>query len=68
MLGVKGAASAADIAELASEVNRQDLLGIMVWYASVQNGFKYAVSWDASGSEDSETAYVEALKTITKKT
>ena len=40
----------------------QDLLGIMVWYASVIGGPQYAVSWDASIVEDSQNGYIKALK------
>ena len=47
---------------LATESISQDLLGIMVWYCSVQEGLQYEASWDCSGSEDSANAYVEALK------
>ena len=47
---------------LARESISQDLLGIMVWYCSVQDGLQYEASWDCSGSEDSASAYVEALK------
>jgi len=65
MLGVKGSASASDIGQLADEINRQDLLGMMVWYSSVRNGFQYEASWDSSGNQESERAYVDALATIT---
>ena len=39
----------------------QDLLGIMVWYCSVQNGLKYAETWDTTGREDSMAGFVEAM-------
>ena len=64
LLGCKGSASSASIDTLASETLRQDLLGIMVWYASVQNGFQYEGSWDASFSETSKNAYIEAMKKL----
>jgi hypothetical protein len=40
----------------------QDLLGIMVWYASVKNGFDYAPFWDASTKEDSISGYKAAYQ------
>ena len=40
----------------------QDLLGIMVWYASVKNGFDYAPYWDASTHEDSISGYKAAFQ------
>ena len=49
LVGSKGSASAEDINTLAEGVMEQDLLGIMVWYCSVQNGFQYEVDWDCSG-------------------
>ena len=65
MLGCKGSSDSKTIVELAEEAVKQDLLGIMVWYASVPNGLKYAVSWDASLVEDSQNGYVEALEYLT---
>jgi len=62
MLGSKGSTSSSTIMKLAEEAVSQDLLGIMVWYASVVNGLQYAVSWDASTVEDSQNGYIEALK------
>lgn len=47
--------------KLAREAVRQDLLGIMVWYCSVQNGLKYAETWDTTGREDSMAGFVEAM-------
>ena len=47
---------------MAEEAVAQDLLGIMVWYASVVNGLQYAVSWDASIVEDSQEGYIQALQ------
>merc|ERR1712029_179630 len=40
MLGCKGSSSSATILKLAEESVKQDLLGVMVWYASVKNGFQ----------------------------
>ena len=48
--------------KLARESISQDLLGIMVWYCSLQDGLQYEASWDCSGSEDSSQGYVEAMK------
>ena len=31
----------------------------MVWYASVKGGLQYAVTWDASESDDTIKAYIE---------
>ena len=62
LVGAKGSSRRSDIMTLARESISQDLLGIMVWYCSVQDGLQYEASWDCSGSEDSASAYVEALK------
>jgi len=62
MVGCKGSASAATIQKLAEESVKQDLLGIMVWYASVQNGLQYTISWDASLVENSQQGYIDALQ------
>ena len=48
--------------KLARESISQDLLGIMVWYCSLQDGLQYETSWDCSGSEESSRAFVEAMK------
>merc|ERR1712141_82060 len=64
LLGCKGSAGPSSIDTLATETLRQDLSGIMVWYASVQNGFQYEGSWDASTSEKSQQAYIEAMKKL----
>ena len=61
MLGAKGQTSSRDLRTLASESIKQDLLGIMVWYASVKNGFQYESSWDASTDSDSIRGYMEAM-------
>jgi len=61
LVGSKGSSRKTDIMTLATESISQDLLGIMVWYCSVQEGLQYEASWDCSGSEDSANAYVEAL-------
>jgi len=60
LLGCKGQASAKTILTLGRETKSRDLLGIMVWYASVKNGFQYSVVWDASTSPDS----IQAFKTV----
>ena len=64
LLGCKGTARGTDIDTLVSETLRQDLLGIMVWYASVKNGFQYEASWDASTSQESQQAYIRAMQTL----
>ena len=60
LVGAKGASSSASITTLARAVVDQDLLGIMVWYASVKNGFDYTPNWDASTHEDSIAGYLAA--------
>merc|ERR1719495_36055 len=62
LLGAKGATSAGAIATLAEAAIKNDYLGIMVWYASVKNGFDYAPGWDASTSNDAIKGYVAAMK------
>lgn len=66
LLGVKGSASSASITKLAEESISQDLRGIMVWYASVKNGFQYAKFWDASTSENSIQGYKQAMNVLKK--
>lgn len=61
LLGAKGASSSSNIIKLANEAVSQDLLGIMVWYASVKNGFDYSPVWDASSVEDSISGYKQAM-------
>ena len=60
LLGSKGSNSAANILHMAEESVKQDLLGIMVWFASVRNGLQYESSWDASNKTDSEQGYQAA--------
>ena len=60
LLGAKGASSSSTITSLAKAAVDQDLLGIMVWYASVRNGFDYTPVWDASTHEDSIAGYLNA--------
>jgi len=62
LLGAKGASSSATINKLAKEVVKEDLLGIMVWYASVKNGFDYAPVWDASTHNDAISGYKSAMQ------
>lgn len=62
MLGCKGSSSAETILKLAEESVKQDLLGIMVWYASVVNGLQYGISWDASMVDNSQSGYIQALE------
>merc|ERR1740137_464013 len=61
LLGAKGASSSSAIQQLAQAVVRDDLLGIMVWYASVKNGFDYAPVWDASTHNDAISGYKNAM-------
>ena len=66
LLGAQGNTSPGSIAKLASQAKAQDLLGIMVWYSSVKNGFQYKPSgpWDASDSEEAIGAYKAALQSF----
>jgi len=61
LLGAKGSASSSAIMKLANAAVDDDLLGIMVWYASVKNGFDYAPNWDASTKPDSIQGYQSAM-------
>jgi len=61
LLGCKGVTSAQAISTLGDESINQNLLGVMVWYASVRNGFQYEISWDASTSAESQQAYVKVM-------
>ena len=61
LVGAKGSSRRSDIMTLARESISQDLLGIMVWYCSVQNGLKYAETWDTTGRQDSMAGFVEAM-------
>lgn len=62
LLGAKGSSTSAEITQLARASIDGDLLGIMVWYASVKNGFDYAPYWDASTREDSINGYKAAYQ------
>jgi len=62
LLGAKGASSSTAIQQLAQAAVRDDLLGIMVWYASVKNGFDYAPVWDASTHNDAISGYKNAMQ------
>jgi len=61
MVGCKGSAGAENITTLATQSLDQDLLGIMVWYCSVQNGFLYGPDFDCSSSSESQLAYIAAM-------
>ena len=62
LLGAQGNTGAGAVAKLAQQSVEQDLLGIMVWYSSVKNGFQYKPSgpWDASDSTEAIQAYKAA--------
>jgi len=62
LLGAKGASSSSAIQKLAQTAVKDDLLGIMVWYASVKNGFDYAPVWDASTHNDAISGYKTAMQ------
>jgi len=50
LAGCKGSSSSGTIKTLAQEAVKRDLLGIMVWFCSVQNGLVYGNGWDCSDS------------------
>jgi hypothetical protein len=66
LLGAKGVTSSSALVQLAQASVQKDLLGVMVWYASVENGFQYkqAAQWDATTSEDSIKGYKEAMRIL----
>jgi len=64
LLGAKGSSSSTTLVKLANEAVNQDLLGIMVWYSSVKNGFDYAPNWDASTKTDSILGYKKAMNIL----
>merc|ERR1712183_283261 len=66
LLGAKGSSSSSAINQLADAAVREDYLGIMVWYASVKNGFDYAPNWDASTSDDAIKGYLSAMDKFRK--
>merc|ERR1711973_1054837 len=66
LLGAKGSSSSATNMKLAQASVKDDLLGIMVWYASVKNGFDYAPFWDASTKNDSIDGYKSAMALFKK--
>jgi len=61
LLGAKGTANPGTIDTLAKESVSQDLLGIMVWFCSVQNGLVYGHGWDCTESVASQDGYVAAM-------
>lgn len=61
LLGAKGSTTSTDLVKLATESVKNDYLGIMVWYASIKNGFDYAPNWDASTRADSISGYQKAF-------
>jgi len=62
LLGCKGSSSPATISQLAAASINDNLLGIMVWYASVVDGLKYQASWDSSDIMETQEAYVQAME------
>ena len=61
LLGCKGVTASWMITQLAEESVGQNLLGVMIWYASVRNGFQYGIEWDTSSSWESQQAFIAAL-------
>ena len=66
LLGCRGAEAPNEIMTMANEAVKQDLLGIMVWYASVSNGFLYGAAFDASRAPNSISAYTQAMELFDK--
>jgi len=64
LLGAQGNTGAGAISKMASAAVAEDMLGIMVWYSSVKNGFQYKPSgpWDASDSQEAIGAYKAAAE------
>ena len=62
LLGCKGSASQGTIMTLANAAVEDGILGVMVWYASVKNGFNYQSYWDASTKPDSIAGYQLAME------
>ncbi|XP_059090031.1 uncharacterized protein LOC131885858 [Tigriopus californicus] len=60
LLGAKGSIRPDVAIRLAKESVNQNLRGIMVWYTSVKNGFKYSPVWD--WTEDSSLGLLEARR------
>ena len=63
-VGCKGVSDPDDILKLADEVVQENLMGIMVWYASVIGGRQYSKDWDASESPASIEAYGAAKEIL----
>ena len=61
IVGSSGGATTATVRALTTGVLAGDLRGIMVWYASVENGLKYGPNMDASGHIQSQQAFIEAM-------
>ena len=59
LVGAKGLSKPGDLQELSNAVVANNYRGIMVWYASVKNGLKYAVSYDASKDKAAQEAYIK---------
>merc|ERR1712080_154818 len=60
LVGSKGGSSSDIILSLAEQCLSRDLMGIMVWYASVREGLVYAPDYDASAYPSSYEAYGKA--------
>ena len=64
MVGCKGSASASTISTLTNEVKARGLRGMIVWFATVREGFTYEPSWDTSNYVNSQGAFINALKNL----
>lgn len=60
LLGAKGSIRPDVAIRMAKEAVSQNLRGIMVWYTSVENGFKYSPVWD--WTDDSSLGLLEARR------
>ena len=64
ILGAPGGISAGDMSTLTSAAVNNNYRGIMVWYASVKNGFQYGPQDDATNSAASQKAFEQAMKAL----
>ncbi len=61
MVGSKGITAPADVQTLTNACISKNYRGIMVWYGSVSNGFKYDPTWDTSLDTATQNAFISAL-------
>ena len=54
--------SSTTIMQLAEASVEQDLLGVMTWFCSVQNGLVYGEDGDCTNSQESMDGYIKAME------